>query len=112
MSDWRCTPTTGNTLSVSRCALGGVGVQATALIFGGKNISNTDVTCTEEYSPSQVTSYSTKKSFEYDETNGIVILSQVADSSQDYEDDTAAAAGGVPVGGLYRNGNVVSIRIS
>ena len=28
-----------------------------------------------------------------------------------YPDDSAAAAGGIPVGGLYRNGNVVSIRI-
>lgn len=30
----------------------------------------------------------------------------------DFADDTAAQAGGVQVGGLYRNGNVVSIRVS
>ena len=64
------------------------------------------VACTEEFIGG-TTTYTPKKSFEYDKSNGIVILSQVANSSQDYEDDTAAA-----VGGLYRNGNVVSIRVS
>jgi hypothetical protein len=29
-----------------------------------------------------------------------------------YANDTAAAAGGVPVGGLYRNGSVIQIRVS
>jgi hypothetical protein len=38
-------------------------------------------------------------------------LSQVS-SSLNYADDTAAAAGGVPLGGLYRNGNFILIRIS
>ena len=28
-----------------------------------------------------------------------------------YADDAAAAAGGVPINGLYRNGNVIQIRI-
>jgi hypothetical protein len=40
-----------------------------------------------------------------------VILPQVS-SSLNFPDDTAAAAAGVPLGGLYRNGNVLSIRIS
>lgn len=43
--------------------------------------------------------------------NGFVILSQVS-MSLNFADDTAAAAGGVPLGGLYRNGNFVVIRIS
>lgn len=30
---------------------------------------------------------------------------------QNYVDDTAAAGGGVPVGGLYRNGSVVMVRV-
>ena len=30
----------------------------------------------------------------------------------DYADDTAAAAGGVPVNGLYRNGSVLMVRVS
>lgn len=43
--------------------------------------------------------------------NGFVILPQVL-TSLDFANDTAAAAGGVPLGGLYRNGNVIAIRIS
>jgi hypothetical protein len=42
--------------------------------------------------------------------NGVVILSQVS-SSLNFANDAAAAAGGVPLGGLYRNGNAISIRI-
>jgi hypothetical protein len=40
-----------------------------------------------------------------------VILSQVS-ASLNFADDDAAAAGGVPLGGLYRNGNFILIRIS
>jgi hypothetical protein len=43
-------------------------------------------------------------------TNGYVILTQVS-QSLNYADDTEAAAGGVPLGGLYRNGNFIAIRI-
>ena len=42
--------------------------------------------------------------------NGILILSQVS-ASLNFANDAAAAAGGVPLGGLYRNGNAISIRI-
>ena len=42
--------------------------------------------------------------------NQIVILSQVS-SSLNFVDDTAAATGGVPLGGLYRNGNAIQIRL-
>jgi hypothetical protein len=43
--------------------------------------------------------------------NGYVILNQVS-SSLNFLDDAAAAAGGVPLGGLYRNGNFILIRIT
>ncbi len=43
--------------------------------------------------------------------SGYVILNQVS-SSLNFLDDTAAAAGGVPLGGLYRNGNFILIRIT
>jgi len=43
-------------------------------------------------------------------TNSYVVLTQVS-SSLNYADDIAAAAGGVPLGGLYRNGNFILIRI-
>jgi hypothetical protein len=42
--------------------------------------------------------------------NGWVILSQVS-ASLDFANDTAAAAGGVPLGGLYRSGSIILIRI-
>ena len=42
--------------------------------------------------------------------NGYVVLSQVS-ASLNFADDAAAAIGGVPLGGLYRNGNFIIIRI-
>jgi hypothetical protein len=33
-------------------------------------------------------------------------------ASTSYANDTAAAAGGVPIGGWYRNGSVIQLRIS
>jgi hypothetical protein len=42
--------------------------------------------------------------------DGIVVLTQVSESLN-FADDTAAAAGGVPLGGLYRNGNFILIRL-
>lgn len=43
--------------------------------------------------------------------NGFVVLANVS-SSLDFANDAAAEAGGVPLGGLYRNGNFVMIRMS
>ncbi len=42
--------------------------------------------------------------------NSYLVLSQVS-QSLNFADDAAAAAGGVPLGGLYRNGNFILIRI-
>lgn len=39
-----------------------------------------------------------------------LILTEVSESLN-FANDTAAAAGGVPLGGLYRNGNVIQIRL-
>ena len=41
---------------------------------------------------------------------GHTILTQVS-KSLDFPGDTEAAAGGVPLGGIYRSGNVLAIRI-
>jgi hypothetical protein len=43
--------------------------------------------------------------------NGYVILTQVSQSLE-FEDDTVAAIGNVPLGGLYRSGSFIKIRIS
>ena len=40
-----------------------------------------------------------------------IVLSQVS-SSLNFVNDTAAAAGGVPLGGLYRSGSFILIRLS
>lgn len=42
--------------------------------------------------------------------NGYVILQQVS-QSLNFANDSAAQSGGVPLGGLYRNGNVIQIRM-
>lgn len=43
-------------------------------------------------------------------SNTTIILTQVSESLN-FVNDTAAAAGGVPLGGVYRNGNVIQIRL-
>ena len=43
--------------------------------------------------------------------NGYVVLSEVS-QSLNFANDNAAASNGVPLGGLYRNGNFIQIRIS
>ena len=42
--------------------------------------------------------------------DGHIILTEVLGAT--YANDTAAASGGIPVGGLYRNGNFVQIRLT
>jgi hypothetical protein len=42
---------------------------------------------------------------------GYIVLTEVSESLN-FADDSAAQAGGVPLGGLYRNGSDIKIRIS
>ena len=42
--------------------------------------------------------------------NAVIDLAHVS-QSLDFPGDAAAAAGGVPLGGVYRSGNVLAIRI-
>jgi hypothetical protein len=42
--------------------------------------------------------------------SGYVVLTQVS-QSLNFINDTDAGNGGVPLGGLYRNGNIIQIRI-
>ena len=44
-------------------------------------------------------------------SNGFLILSQVS-SSLNFANDASASLGGVPLGGIYRNGNTLSIRLT
>lgn len=52
--------------------------------------------------------WTNNQSVKFTETSAI--LSSVS-SSLNFANDTLAAAGGVPLGGLYRNGNVIQIRL-
>ena len=45
------------------------------------------------------------------QNNGFVTLTQVS-QSLNFANDAAAAVGGVPLGGLYRSGNFILIRLS
>jgi hypothetical protein len=56
-------------------------------------------------------SYAATASYLNPITNSYVVLTQVS-QSLNYVDDVAAAAGGVPLGGIYRNGNFILIRLS
>ena len=96
----------GGALATARYGLGGAGIQNAALAFGGASAK----TCTEEYNISSTTTITTVPTINYDATNGALVLSQVLATS--YADDTAAAAGGVPVGGLYRTGGDINIRLT
>lgn len=42
---------------------------------------------------------------------GLIYLPEVSQSTS-YSNDTAAASGGVPLGGVYRNGNILQIRLT
>lgn len=53
----------------------------------------------------------------YDSASNAILLCRndriiMAPALANYADDATAAAGGVPVGGLYRNGSVVQVRVS
>jgi len=94
----------GGTLITARVFLAGAGTQTSALAFGG---GFPVFSCTEEYSPTAIP----VKTFDYSSTTGAIVLSQVS-ASLNFADDTAAAAGGIPLGGLYRNGNFIAIRLT
>jgi hypothetical protein len=54
--------------------------------------------------------YTLDVSGSFRQKDGFTILTQVS-QSLNFANDTAAAAGGVPLGGLYRNGNTIQIRL-
>jgi hypothetical protein len=56
-------------------------------------------------------SYAATASYLNPIVSSYVVLTQVS-QSLNFADDAAAAAGGIPLGGLYRNGNFILIRIS
>ena len=99
----RVTDTAATKLNKTVKSLG----QSFGLAFGGA--TPTTVSCTEESSLTPLT----QPTFQYSpETSGSIILSQVS-SSLEFDSDAAAEAGGVPLGGLYRDVNgFVKIRLT
>jgi hypothetical protein len=105
----------------------GVGVAQFSGIGGSPNAASASYATTASYaisasvavsssyatsaSAAVSSSYAATASYLSPVTSGYVVLSQVS-SSLNFVDDAAAAAGGVPLGGLYRNGNFILIRIS
>ena len=65
--------------------------------LSGSFTTNDGITCTSLTSSNQLIS-------------SYLILSQVS-SSLNFSNDASASVGGVPLGGLYRNGNVIQIRL-
>jgi multisubunit Na+/H+ antiporter MnhC subunit len=65
---------------------------------------------TASYALEALTSSFAQTASYVDPLNQIVVLTQVSESLN-FADDAAAALGGVPLGGLYRNGNFILIRL-
>jgi hypothetical protein len=98
---------TDNQASISTLEANGrrhiLGVTGSFLVMGGATIGNN--IADQHYITGSVLSTG---SFTQ---NGFAILTQVS-RSLNFADDAAAAAGGVPLGGLYRNGNAIQIRLA
>ncbi len=81
----------------------GWGDNDTALGVNGFRFSDVEACALKITDPA---SYATKY-FEVTDAGAILMP-----GLQDFADDAAAAAGGIPVGGLYRTGSIVKIRVS
>jgi hypothetical protein len=78
--------------------------------FAGTAIASSgDIALTGSIFSSYINANSFTGSFLND--TGYIILTRVSESLN-FADDSAAASGGVPLGGLYRNGNTIQIRIN
>ena len=86
--------------------VGGSGDLNSALAFGGKN-GYVGSTNSYEYagaSEEQVSNLSA-------DTNGIIKMTELG-ANLNFANDTAAAAGGVPIGGLYHTSGTIKIRLT
>ena len=113
----------GNTASGANSIAAGSGSTATtfaSFAFGtGVNKTSTGIACGqynadddgERFSVGTGESDTERETAFAVKANGHIIMS-VLQQSASYADDAAAAAGSVPIGGLYRNGSVVQIRIT
>ena len=96
----------GSILSKNAVSLGS-NLTDNHIVSGSINVVGGQVAISGSLIVSGSTAAGTSATFQ----NGHIILSQVL-TRLNFVDDVAAAAGGVPVGGLYRNGNFIVMRIS
>ena len=90
----------------------GIAVANFSGLNGAPNATSASYALTASYVLNAVSSsYAVTSSYLNPVTNGYVVLTQVS-ASLNFVDDASAAAGGVPLGGLYRNGNFILVRIS
>lgn len=83
----------------------------TGLISSGSSGSGTNLTTGSTYPITSSWSINSLTSSYLNPLNQIIVLPFVS-SSLEFTDDAAAAAGGIPLGGVYRNGNFLLIRIT
>ena len=99
----------------------GTGYTNTALFGRGHSVNDTNTLVCGQYSENTTgifrvgvgtSTTNRKNALEiYKDTFGNVVFNTLLNSAS-YADDAAADAGGVKVGGLYRNGNDIKIRLS
>jgi len=85
---------------------GSLSTRVTTLETASGSFSSRVTTIESKYATTGSNTYSGNQTV----TTGYITLTQVS-QSLNFADDAAASAGGVPLGGLYRNGNFIAIRI-
>jgi len=100
----------GNNNSLNHSITGSTGVSGSLSVTGSINQVGT-LNVTGDSTLTGNTTLTNSGSTSVTITDGYIILTEVS-QSLNFADDTAAAAGGIPLGGLYRNGNFIQIRTS
>jgi hypothetical protein len=95
--------TGSNNLYITNNNFGSINADRSGSLMWGKMDNTTANQTLQVNATTTITNSQTLQSF--------TILSNVS-ASLNFTDDTTAAAGGVPLGGLYRNGNFVMIRLT
>jgi len=102
------TPATGTAIAMFSGINGAPNATSASFAVSASSAVSASYALSSSYAVSA--SFATTASYLNPVTNGYVVLTQVS-ASLNFVDDAAAAASGVPLGGLYRNGNFILIRI-
>jgi|LULV01.1.fsa_nt_gb hypothetical protein len=104
--------------SITATSLSGEGSAITGIISASYAVSSSqsDASISSSYAVSSSHTLSGNGSFQGSLTGSLlgtsyIVLSQVSESLH-YATDAAAGLGGVPLGGLYRSGSLIKIRMS